>query len=107
MRLGPTHHIFKSSRPDLIHRFFTSLGPVHHMAARPMKHGFYMGRPDNYVRRSVDLTGRPTSPLICCPVLTGAYEYADVVFYLNCCFSVVFLPVWIHWDSYVRPMRHT
>ena len=42
-RLGPAHHFFR-----------TSLGParpglVHHMAARPMRHGLYMGRPDNYV----------------------------------------------------------
>ena len=80
MRPGPAHHIFQSSRPDLIHHFFTSLGPAHHMAARPMKHGLYMGRPDNYVGRSVDLTGRPVGPLICYPVLLGAYAFADVIF---------------------------
>ena len=34
-------------------------GPAHHMAARPMRHGLYMDRPDNYVGRPVDLTGRP------------------------------------------------
>ena len=43
-------------------------GPAHHMTARPMKHGLYMGRPDNYV-------GRP----MCCPILKGACAYADVV----------------------------
>ena len=63
-RPSPAHHIFKNSRP----------GPAHHMAARPMKHGLYMGRPDNYEGRPVDL-GRP----MCCPVLKGACGYADVI----------------------------
>ena len=79
MRLGPTHHIFKSSRPDLIHRFFTSLGPVHHMAARPMKHGFYMGRPGNYLGRLVDLTVWPRGRLKCSPVLKSACAYVDEI----------------------------
>ena len=53
--------------------FFKSLGPArpgpaHHMAARPMRHGLYMGRPDNDVGRPVDLTGRPMSRPMCCPV---------------------------------------
>ena len=30
------------------------LGPGRHMAARPMTHGLYMGRPDNYAGRPVD-----------------------------------------------------
>ena len=50
------------------------------MAARPMKHGLYMGRPDKYVGRPVDLTGRPMGQPMCYPVLKGAYAYADVIF---------------------------
>ena len=57
-RPGPAHHIFKKSRP----------GPAHHMAARPMRYGLYMGRPDNYVGRTVKSTGRPMFS----PVLKGA-----------------------------------
>ena len=49
------------------------------MAARPIRHRLYMGRPDNYM-------GRP----MCCPVLKGACAYADVIFYVNCWFFVVF-----------------
>ena len=47
-------------------------GPAHHMAARPMRHGLYMGRPDNFVGRPVDLTGLPMGRPICCSVLKGA-----------------------------------
>ena len=56
-RPGPARPIIfsnVSARPD----------PAHHMAPRPMKHGLYMDRPDNYVGRPVDLTGRP----MCCSV---------------------------------------
>ena len=62
-------------------------GPVHHMVARPMRHGLYMGRPDNYVGRPdnyvgrpVDLTGRPMGRPMCCPVLKSACAYADAMF---------------------------
>ena len=57
----PGSSFFQKSRP----------GPAHHMEARPMRHGLYMGRPDNYV-------GRP----MCCPILKGACAYADVIFSL-------------------------
>ena len=47
-RPGPAHHFFFiSARPD----------PAHHMAAGPMNYVLYMGRLDNYVGRTVDLTG--------------------------------------------------
>ena len=81
-RPGPAHHIFKNSRPGPAHHFFKSLGrpdPAHHMATRPMKHGLYIGRPDNYVGRPVDLKGRPMTRPMCCPVLTGAGAYADMI----------------------------
>ena len=45
-----------------------------------MKHGLYMGRPDNFVGRPVDLTGRPMDRAMCCPALEGAYAYAGVIF---------------------------
>ena len=38
-RFGPARSIFLSS-------VSAWPGPTHHMAARPMKHGIYMGRPD-------------------------------------------------------------
>ena len=64
--------------PGLVHHFQKSRpGLAHHMATRPMKHGLYMGRPDNYVGRPVDLTGRP----MCCSVPKRACtHYADVNF---------------------------
>ena len=52
------------------------------MAARSMRHGLYMGRPDNYVGRSVDLTGRPMNRPMCYSVLKGACAYAGVFFSL-------------------------
>ena len=71
MGRGPAHHFFKvSARP----------GPAHHMAARPMRHGLYMGQPDNYVGRPVDLKGRLMGRPMCCPVLKGACAYANVIF---------------------------
>ena len=62
------------------------------MAARPMKHGLYIGRPDKYFGRPVDLTGRPMGRPMCCPVLKGACAYADVIFYVNRWFFVFFFP---------------
>ena len=71
-RPGPAHQIFRgwvaawpstshfqklTARPGLPIIFFqvsARPGPAYHMAARPMKHGLYMGRPDNYVGRPVD-----------------------------------------------------
>ena len=67
-RPGPS--FFPKSRP----------GPAHFMAAKPMRHGLYMGWPDNYVGRPVDLTGRPMGRPVCCPVLKGTSAYADVNF---------------------------
>ena len=66
-RPGPAHHIFKTSRPGPVRPIFFSKvsarpGPAHHMAARPMKYGLYVGRPDNYVDRPVDLTGQYVVP---------------------------------------------
>ena len=60
-RPGPAHQFFRgwaAARPSPSHfqRFTARPGPAHHMAARPMKRGLYMGRPDNYVGRPVDLT---------------------------------------------------
>ena len=81
-RPGPAHQIFRgwaTARPSPSHfqKFTARPGPAHHMAARPMKHGLYMGRPDNYVGRPVDLTGRP----MCCSVPKRAcIHYADVKF---------------------------
>ena len=79
-RPGPAHQNFRrwaAARPSPSHfqKFKARPDPTHHMAARPMRHGLYMGRPDNYVGRPVDLTGRP----MCCPVLKGACAYADVI----------------------------
>ena len=54
-------------------------GPAHHMAARPMQHGLYMGRPDNYLGRAVDLTVWPRGRLMCSPVLKGACAYVDEI----------------------------
>ena len=69
-RRGPAHHFFNSlARP----------GPARHMVARPMRHGLYMDRPENYVGLSVDLTDRPMGWSMCCPVLEGACAYADVI----------------------------
>ena len=77
---GPDHHVFKGSRPGsarpiIFSEVSAQPGPTHHMAARPMRHGLYMGRPDNYVGRSVNLTGRP----MCCSLLKGSCAYADVI----------------------------
>ena len=80
-RPGPARRILKKSRPGparpiVFPQDSAPPGPAHHMAARPMKHGLCMGRPDNYMGRPVDLTGR----LMCCTVGKGAYAYADVIF---------------------------
>ena len=49
------------------------------MAERPMKHGLYVGRPDSYLGRLVDLTVSPTGRLMCFPVLKGACAYVDEI----------------------------
>ena len=84
-RPGPAHHISNKSRPGPTRPiFFSNIlacpGSAHHMAAMPRRHGFYMGRADNYVGRPVDLTGRPMGRSMCCPVLKGAGAYADAIF---------------------------
>ena len=95
---GPSRHMFRgwaAARPgpskfERMGRgpaqpitFLKNLGPnrpvPHHMAARPMRHGLYTGRPDNYVGRPVDLTDRRMGRSMCCPVLKGACAYADVM----------------------------
>ena len=64
MGLGPAQPITFSkihgpARPITFSNVSARPGPAHHKAARPMKHGLYTGRPDNYVGRPVDLKGRP------------------------------------------------
>ena len=54
----PAYHIFKNSRPGparpiIFSNVSARPGVAHHMAASPMKHGLYMGRPDNYVGRPI------------------------------------------------------
>ena len=71
---------------------FSKNDPAYHMAARPMRHGLYMRRPDNYVGRPVDLTGRPMGRPMCYPVPKGACAYADVIFFITCWVFVVFFP---------------
>ena len=93
-RPGPVHHIFKNpqpgpARPIIFSKVSARPGPAHHMAARPMKHGLYMGRPGNYVARPVNLTGRP---IMCCTVLKGACAYADVIFSCSLLVFRCFLP---------------
>ena len=81
-RPGPAHHISNKSRPGPARSIIFSnvsarLGLAHNMTARPMKHGLYMGRPDNYVGRPVDLTAGP----MCCSVTKRACtHYANVKF---------------------------
>ena len=91
------------ARPVIFSNGLARLGPAHHMAARPMRHGLYVGRPDNYVGRPVDLTGRS----MCCPVLKGPCAYADVILKRKLLGFCCFLPVRIPWDSCFRPMRNT
>ena len=50
------------ARPIIFPKVSARPGPAHHMAARPMRHGLYMGRPDNYVRRPVDFDGPAHEP---------------------------------------------
>ena len=66
--------------------------PGHHMAARPMRHGLYMGWLENSVGRPVDLTGWAMGRPMCFPVLKGACACADVIFlrYVVVGFSLVF-----------------
>ena len=53
--------------------------PAHHMAARTLKHGLYMGRPGNCLGRPVDLTGRPMGRPMRYLVLKGARAYSDEI----------------------------
>ena len=85
MGLGPAHHIFKNSRPGparpiIFANVSARSGPARHMAARPMKHGLYMGRPDNCVGR----------PMCCSAPKRACTHYPDVKFNVNCLFFVVF-----------------
>ena len=68
-RPSPSHFQKFTARPIIFSKVSARPGPAHHMAARHMRHGLYVGRPDNIV-------GRP----VCCPVLKGACAYADVIF---------------------------
>ena len=68
--LSPSHFQKIKARPAgpiIFSKATARPGLAHHMATRPMKHGLYMGRPDNYV-------GRPTR----FPVLKGAGAYDEV-----------------------------
>ena len=80
------------ARPIIFSKVLAQPGPAHHIGARPMRHELYMGRPDNYVDRPVDLMGRPIGRPTCCPVLECACANADEIFYVNHCFFVVFYP---------------
>ena len=72
-RPGAVHDIFK----------FSWSGPARPMtsAEKPMTRGVCTGRPAISVGRPVDLTGRAKGRPKCCPVLNGAYLFADVLFY--------------------------
>ena len=71
-RPGPAHQIFRgwaaarpspshfqkfTARPIIFSNASARPGPANHAAAMHMRHGLYMGRPDNYVGRPVDLSG--------------------------------------------------
>ena len=109
-RPGPAHHIFNKSRPGPARSIIFSnvsarLGLAHNMTARPMKHGLYMGRPDNYVGRPVDLTAGAN---VLFRYKTSMYtlrkrEILSLTFIVG--FSLLF-PVGILWGSLFRPMRH-
>ena len=79
-RPGPSNLQRMGRGPAQPITFSKNHGPGHHMAARPMKHGLYIGRPDKYFGRPVDLTGRPLGRPMCCFVLKGACAYADMIF---------------------------
>ena len=61
-RPSPSHFQEFTARPIIFSKVSARPGPAHHMAARPMRHGLYMGRP------------------MCCRVLRGACACADVIF---------------------------
>ena len=46
-RPSPSHFQKFKARPIIFSNVSARPGPAHHMAARPMKHGLYIGRPDN------------------------------------------------------------
>ena len=97
-----------AARPSPSHfqKFLARPGPAHHMVTRPMKHGLYMGRPGNYVGRSVDLTGRPMGRPMCCSVPKRALHTTPTCIFNVTCWFLLFIPVWVPWDSCFRPMRH-
>ena len=67
--------------PVSAHHFLQSIGQArlaHHVAARPMKHRLY---------RLYGPARKFDGPL-CCSVIKRACSYADVVFYVNSCFSL-------------------
>ena len=82
-RPSPSHFQKFTTRPDPANWIFKYVGPARPMtlAARPMKHRLYTGRPAISVGRPVDLTGRATGRTMCCPVLKGGGICADVFFF--------------------------
>ena len=94
-RPGPAHQFFRgwaAARPSPSHfqKLTARPGPADRMAARPMRHGLYMARPDHYV-------GRP----MCYPVLKSACAYADVIFFA---LIVVFSLLLSRLDSVGQPL---
>ena len=68
----PAHHIKKNSRPCPARPIMFSKVSARPDPSHGMRQGLYMGRFDNYVGRSIDLTGRSMGRPMCCPVLKGA-----------------------------------
>ena len=90
---GPAHQVFKrwvAARRSASH--FKTSRPAHQilpgpdrpvtLAARPMRHGLYTGRPAISMGRPVDLMGRATGWPTCCLALSikGTRLCADVLF---------------------------
>ena len=92
-RPGPAHHMFKNSQPGpaqfiIFSKASARPGPSHGSEAHETRDLY---RPARQLRRSaVDVTGRSMGRPMCCSVLKGAYACADVIFYVNCWFFVVF-----------------
>ena len=81
----------RPARPIIFSKVSARPCPPHHMAARPKRHGLYMGRPVNYIGRPADLTCRPMCWPMCRPVVNGSCAYADVIYscqllVFRCCF---------------------
>ena len=70
-RPGPAHHCFERFGP-------ARPGPSHGSKAHETR-TLYMGGPDNYVSRPVDLTGRLMGRPMCFPVPEGACANANVI----------------------------